>query len=817
MLFVAHRGELLDQAMDKIKSFAGIDCALEKAESTSVGSFFPVTVGSMQTLCRMNRLERFPRDHFGTIIVDEAHHVLSDSYQTMMDYFSGAKVLGMTATADRSDKKSLSGFFDSCAYEYSMRKAIADGWLCPIKAQMVPLELDLKSVKMSQGDYSLGDTAHALEPYLEQIVEQMARYCADRKTVVFLPLVRISQEFTAILNRCGFKAAEVNGNSPDRSEILADFDSGYYNVLCNSMLLTEGWDCPSVDCVVVLRPTKSRGLYCLDEQTEVLTEDGWSGFNDIYLGQKCAAFDKETGRIKYVPVQYALQRKLEPDEYFVSAKGPSVDIRVTNRHRMLYDSKKRTGWKFKEAGELADIKSGAYLPVSGYGDFPGVPLTDAELTFIGWVMTDGYINKCNGAIHISQSSHHKDYCREIETCIKECGFKFSRRIEKRSGVKWHQNGKNIVWTISKGKPRGRDKHLSGWGRLEQWLSKDLSPALFDMTDRQFSVMLEAINHGDGHKNEWVSYHISKGNKQFIERLQIMAIQRGYRASVSAEKRSHVRKSDLWTLHIKKQDFLTVGDRSGEHTQWVKEPHTDEKCWCIQNELGTLITRRNGKVAIVGNCQMVGRGTRLYPGKEDLLVLDFLWLTEEHDLCRPSSLSDKEDKIRRKLDEKVKDAGSEVDIFGVEDEAEKEVMDEEAAERESTLAQRLAMVQGRKGRSVDPIQYAFSIAAEDLANYEPEFAWQKGPASVKQLNALAKWGIEPSAVENFGMASLLLDRLIKRKNEGLSTPKQIRLLERYGFRHVGIWSFDAASNMITRISKSGWSVPRGVVPREYVPG
>lgn len=79
---------------------------------------------------------------------------------------------------------------------------------------------------------------------------------------MFLPLVKTSQKFRDILNEKGFKAAEVNGNSEDRAEVLQDFENDKYNVLCNSMLLTEGWDCPSVDCVVVLRPTKVRGLYC---------------------------------------------------------------------------------------------------------------------------------------------------------------------------------------------------------------------------------------------------------------------------------------------------------------------------------------------------------------------------------------------------------------------------------------------------------------------------------------------------------------------------------------------------------------------------
>ena len=77
----------------------------------------------------------------------------------------------------------------------------------------------------------------------------------------FLPLVKTSKKFRDILNEKGFKAAEVNGESKERAEILNDFENNKYNVLCNSMLLTEGWDCPDVDCVVILRPTKVRSLY----------------------------------------------------------------------------------------------------------------------------------------------------------------------------------------------------------------------------------------------------------------------------------------------------------------------------------------------------------------------------------------------------------------------------------------------------------------------------------------------------------------------------------------------------------------------------
>lgn len=262
VLIMAHRGELLDQAADKMLKATGLHCATEKAEDTCLGSWYRVTVGSVQTLMREKRLEQFAPDYFDTIIVDEAHHCLSESYQRVLNHFPEAKVLGVTATPDRGDMRNLGQYFESLAYEYSLPRAIREGYLSPIKALSIPLKLDLSGVGIQSGDFKASDLGTALDPYLHSIAEEMLAHCADRKTVVFLPLVATSQKFRDILNQKGFRAAEVNGGSQDRAEILADFDTGKYNVLCNSMLLTEGWDCPSVDCIVVLRPTKVRSLYC---------------------------------------------------------------------------------------------------------------------------------------------------------------------------------------------------------------------------------------------------------------------------------------------------------------------------------------------------------------------------------------------------------------------------------------------------------------------------------------------------------------------------------------------------------------------------
>lgn len=820
VLIMAHRGELLDQANDKIAKSTGLKCAVEKASETCLGSWFRIVVGSVQTLQREKRLEQFSKDYFDTIIIDEAHHCLSSGYQKVLEYFDTAKVLGVTATPDRGDMKNLGSYFESLAYQYTLPKAIKEGYLTPIKALTLPLKMDLSGVGVQSGDFKVSDIGTALDPYLEQIAQEMKKYCKDRKTVVFLPLVKTSQKFRDILNNNGFKAAEVNGDSKDRAEVLKDFENDKYNVLCNSMLLTEGWDCPSVDCIIVLRPTKVRSLYCLDTETEILTTNGWK--KDVDIGEKVAAFDINTNTIQYVPALAKVRRKLGEDEYFCSIKGQSSDIRVTNKHRMLYDNRRRKGWKIAEAEYVANLKDGAYIPVCGNNQFKGVPLTPAELTFIGWVMTDGTINKLNNQITITQGEQQKEYCKEITKCIEECGFKYTKKTIKRLNVHWNAHGDCVIWTISKGAPRGRDKDKTGWGRLEPYLSKDLSEKLFDMTTEQFEIMLEAINHGDGRKNKWISYHIGKGNKTFIERLQLMAIHRGYRASISVEKANKVRHCDLWTLHIKKQNYVKIGIKLSKHSQWVKEEHTNEECWCVQNELGTLVTRRHGKVAILGNCQMVGRGTRLCKGKDHLLLLDFLWHTERHELCHPANLICENEEVAKKMTQNLETMASSAlpeDVLEAIDieEAEEQAVSDVVAQREESLAKQLAEMRKRKRKLVDPLQFEMSIMDQDLQSYVPTFGWEMAPASEKQIKALEKYGIYPDSVDNAGKATLLLDRLHKRQEEGLATPKQIRLLENKGFKQVGTWSFESARKLINRIAASGWRVPNGIDPATYKEG
>lgn len=249
-LILAHRDELIEQARDKYSGMFGEMPGKIKAGEEVIRR---VTVGSVQTMCRRDYSGKF-----GTVIVDEAHHAVSPSYQTVLSQFPNAKVLGVTATPDRGDKKSLARYFDGIAYEYALKTAVTEGYLCPITARTIPLQIDLSETKVSMGDFEVTSIGETLEPYLPQIAEAISLYASARKTVVFCPLISIAQELAGMIPG----AREVNGSSEDRKEVLEWFDqAGPGAVLCNAMLLTEGWDCPSCDCVVVLRPTKIRSLY----------------------------------------------------------------------------------------------------------------------------------------------------------------------------------------------------------------------------------------------------------------------------------------------------------------------------------------------------------------------------------------------------------------------------------------------------------------------------------------------------------------------------------------------------------------------------
>jgi superfamily II DNA or RNA helicase len=301
-LVLAHRNELIVQAKEKIEAVTGLSCQIEKAEqyaSTNVFDRSPVVVSSIQSQISGDpmhrRYMRFKRDEFGVVIADECHHSTSASWKEVINYYLSnkeTKLLGVTATADRSDGAALGQMFQSCAFKYGILDAINDGWLVDITQQFVQVKsLDFSHIRTTCGDLNEGDLAKVMEaeeniqgvcqPTLEAIfglapktlsaipVPQWREYLKSlnkvpRRTIVFTVSVAQAEMCANIFLRAMDGVEWVCGetNKQKRADILKRFLIGETSVVVNCGVLTEGYDNPQVELISVARPTKSRSLYC---------------------------------------------------------------------------------------------------------------------------------------------------------------------------------------------------------------------------------------------------------------------------------------------------------------------------------------------------------------------------------------------------------------------------------------------------------------------------------------------------------------------------------------------------------------------------
>ena len=240
----------------------GIIADIEKAEDKAHHNA-KLIVGSVMTLANEDRRRRFPADHFGLVIADESHLSMSDSFQQTLEYFhgGGAHVLGVTATPERTDKISLMRFYEHLAAEVPLKLLIDRGYLTPIVVQTAPVTIPVAS-RISSGAGEMNAVAEEIEPYYQSIIDGIQKYAGDRKRIlIFHPSVKASQKFTDLMRSRQFDAKHVDGNSPDREQVIDDFTNGRFRILNNVMLMTAGVDVPAIDCVIMLRPTKSRTMY----------------------------------------------------------------------------------------------------------------------------------------------------------------------------------------------------------------------------------------------------------------------------------------------------------------------------------------------------------------------------------------------------------------------------------------------------------------------------------------------------------------------------------------------------------------------------
>jgi superfamily II DNA or RNA helicase len=258
-LILAHREELVNQAVSKLRQATGIFASVEQGSLRATPGH-GVIVASVQSMRR--RLAKYAHDAFSLIICDEAHHALSSEWQAVLQHFPEARVLGVTATPDRSDRRALGQYFQNVAFEVGLLELIGEGFLCPLRALRLSVELDTRHLRLRHGDISTNDAADLVTPQLRELAGAVAAEIWDRKALVFLPRCDVSEAFAAALCREGIEARHVAGVTDDREGQLEWFTAAPRgSALCNAMLLTEGYDQPDIDCIVCLRPTRSRSLY----------------------------------------------------------------------------------------------------------------------------------------------------------------------------------------------------------------------------------------------------------------------------------------------------------------------------------------------------------------------------------------------------------------------------------------------------------------------------------------------------------------------------------------------------------------------------
>jgi superfamily II DNA or RNA helicase len=265
-LVIAHTDELIDQLYRKILDVAPhLRTGIVKGAKNQL--LANVIVSSRQTLAHARR--RVGIRDVGLIVIDEAHHaVKSNSYGTILEHFggfdpdSGVKAAGFTATLVRGDKQKLSSVWEDCSFARDIRFGIRNGYLLDIQgARIVVPGMDASSVARRGGDYDAAALAEELDRTfaIETIAKQYLEIAADRKTIAFWPLVATAEHAAEVFNDHGIPSGHVSGvmDKTLRRQTLADLRSGKLACVHNAMVLTEGFDDPSVDCVLVGRRTVS--------------------------------------------------------------------------------------------------------------------------------------------------------------------------------------------------------------------------------------------------------------------------------------------------------------------------------------------------------------------------------------------------------------------------------------------------------------------------------------------------------------------------------------------------------------------------------
>ena len=634
---------------------------------------------------------------FDLILVDEVHLVNnknSGMYRTFLEEMQkiNSKIIiaGLSATPYRMKAGLLTegdeALFDEICHETTIKELIDPNhyrnkdkkqYLCNLISKNAVNKVDLTNVHIRAGEYKADEMESAFmqNDLVSLAVKEIQEYTTDRKKVlIFCAGISHCEDVYEKMKALNMNCAFVHSQQKNEinQEILRNFKEGIIKYILNI------------------------GILCLDEETEILTSEGFVGIDEMNENYKIASW-KTDGGIEFKPPLRIIRRKRFGNENMVSfgnKKGFSASIRVTENHRMVIrngqNNKKiktisaketfnyssicipafgeccpekiyaitprykqneknhisvtafhyrKRGFSQEEAKKVATIQVKRLREMRYKHPFE---LTEKECFFIGFWLGDG--TKSCGRFSISQSERYIDNIEKIENIMEEIGISYTKKIYKPDKKSKYNS---VRWSLPRGTGGYSQSIKNGYFPLEPYFEKEGTKLFFGLSKKQLTSLLEGFYLADGiHHGKFKTKRkeITGTQIQLYKLLQEICSMRGISATIY--KKTAPKKNN----HTQQYKFIFNARKNWVYTPKknikIERIFKEERVWCVTSSTSFLICRRKGKVFVTGNTtgfnekdidcivllrstmspgfyyQQVGRGLRIFPGKENCLILDF---------------------------------------------------------------------------------------------------------------------------------------------------------------------------------------------------
>lgn len=588
MMFYANRTLLVRQTAEKFVE-VGVQVGVRAATCPDLlNDQCEIQVASAQTeWSRVFREQSWQPFDANIVVIDEAHLQRGRTMAYIVDFYKqrGAQIVMLTATP-----LGLGNLVDECFVSGSMGEYRFCKAIVPAKVYCIS-QPDMRKVKRSvDGEFVIDGKKRKVytTTIVGEVISEWRELNPDGKpTILFAPGKAESVWLTEQFRKHGIAWAHV-----DATDAMVD---GQRATLTPALWREIGER---------LRDGSIHGLSsrfkCVDAQTRILCKRGWATINDLGPDDLVASFNERDESISWDAPLRIIRQPATASEGMARLHSLNMDLRVTGTHSMLYKfSERAKDWRRANSAELI-VKKGAYvIPVCGDYDAPGVPLTDSQLSFLGWFVTDGHQRKDTGAVVICQSCVQPQYIHDhIAATLTGCGVKWTaHQYTQPQGY-----GELRHYCVSR-------SELERVGLLK-YVDKEIHDDLLEMTRPQLLVFLRAINLGDGCKRKQAGWRqrtleVFKGNKRFVERLQALCVTRGMRCIICADGERAYR---LYISPYRRVATIRGASPGSDEHGFTRqrlmpdEVRAGEEVWCVATKHGTIITERNGKVAIMGNCR-----------------------------------------------------------------------------------------------------------------------------------------------------------------------------------------------------------------------